>query len=295
VAETLNFRRASEKVFLSQPALSRSVANFEQHIGLRIFERTNTSVTITHAGHQIIRLARNIVSEANSIEDEVRGLSTGTSGQVRFGLGPFLGNYIISSVVKEFHRNNPDVRMLLNISNWATLQQQLEEEEIEFFIADIKEIKNDANLSLELLSSPRIGFYCDKNHTLYQTYEDRVVPSAQLLQHKIISVSIPANVKEEIKQALGISKGKFSVHIECDDIMMLKSMLPDTDLVRLCADDAMRTTRHTNIRRLNTRLNPDLLGIWGLVTLGNKQLSPASSRLAGKLRERLMDKKSLGL
>lgn len=289
VADTLNFHRASERVFLTQSALSRSVANFENEIGLKVFERTNSHVAVTYVGQQILARARKLINEANSFRQELDSLNSGESGQVNFGMGPFLAATIIPDALKHYHLQHPNITFDLYINGWTHLSSMLEQEEIEFFIADIRQIPNDPRFSIQLLSSPSIGFYCCPHHPLYTQSGGRRINPAQMLEYPLASVAIPTVVKAEIKQALGLSTETLNFSIQCEDLLLLKNLLPDTHIILLCANNMITSSQDRNsLKKLNIPLKNDRFGTWGLVKLEGKDLSPAAMSLSTSLCDHIL-------
>src|SRR5213593_1327258 len=88
VADTGSFSRAAEDVRITQPALSRSIATFEQQYGVRLFDRGRGGVSSTPAGSLVIEQARSMLSAATDLERSMRLFGKGEAGRVAFGLGP---------------------------------------------------------------------------------------------------------------------------------------------------------------------------------------------------------------
>jgi len=66
VAEELNFRRAAEKLFVAQPAVSQQIMSLERELGVRLFERTKRSVRLTDAGAAFLEPCRQVLSGIES-------------------------------------------------------------------------------------------------------------------------------------------------------------------------------------------------------------------------------------
>jgi DNA-binding transcriptional LysR family regulator len=83
VAEELNFRRAAERLFISQPPLSRQVSELETILGVRLFERDTTGVKLTPAGELALKRARKLLADADHLIDEMRRARSRTETMVR--------------------------------------------------------------------------------------------------------------------------------------------------------------------------------------------------------------------
>ena len=67
VAEELNFRRAAERLFVTQPPLSRQIKLLEETIGAKLFERNRQGVQLTDAGNAFLADAQSLVQESENV------------------------------------------------------------------------------------------------------------------------------------------------------------------------------------------------------------------------------------
>lgn len=86
VADTLNFTRASERSFVSQPALTKAIQRLEETIGGRLFDRTKNSVQLTALGHAMLPNFRQIYDSANDAHEQARRLVRDQQEVVRVGV-----------------------------------------------------------------------------------------------------------------------------------------------------------------------------------------------------------------
>ena len=86
VAETLNFTRASERSFVSQPALTKAIQRLEEAVGGRLFDRTKTSVQLTELGQAMLPSLRQIYDSANQAREQARRLTQPRQEVVRVGV-----------------------------------------------------------------------------------------------------------------------------------------------------------------------------------------------------------------
>ncbi len=70
VAQSSSMREAASKLYVSQPALSASIRELEDELGILIFERSNKGITLTEAGHEFISYAKKAVSQYEILEDK---------------------------------------------------------------------------------------------------------------------------------------------------------------------------------------------------------------------------------
>lgn len=86
VADTLNFTRASERSFVSQPALTKAIQRLEEAIGGRLFDRTKSSVQLTELGRGMLPNFRQIYETADRAREEARRLTQPQKQVVRVGV-----------------------------------------------------------------------------------------------------------------------------------------------------------------------------------------------------------------
>ncbi len=111
VAETGNISRAAQKIFLTQPALSRQIKTLEEEIGQCLLERHAHSVKLTPAGEVMLREAREILQYADQAIERVRASAAG--GRLRIGYSPSLASGLLSPAVASFTQVHPGTRVEL--------------------------------------------------------------------------------------------------------------------------------------------------------------------------------------
>ena len=89
VAETHHFGRAAERCYVSQPTLSGQIKKLEEELGIVIFERTKRSVEITPIGEEIVALARQLMEQADAIE-QILAVPINKLVRAEFGWGDSL-------------------------------------------------------------------------------------------------------------------------------------------------------------------------------------------------------------
>ena len=86
VAEELHFRKAAERLFVSQPVLSRQIARLEQDLKARLFIRDRRSVQLTSAGEALLHRARNLLEDWDAATKEVTTLARKEQSVLVIGL-----------------------------------------------------------------------------------------------------------------------------------------------------------------------------------------------------------------
>lgn len=111
VADLRSFRRAAELVRVSQPALSAQVAELEEGLGTRLFERDRRRVLLTPAAAEVLERLRRLLVEADDLLDAARPLADPMAGTLRLGILPTIAPYLLPDAVKGLRKGFP--RLLL--------------------------------------------------------------------------------------------------------------------------------------------------------------------------------------
>ncbi len=110
VADTLSFRKASERCHVAQPSLSAQIAKLEQDLGIQLFERDRQHVLITPAGQAILERARALLRDAADLETEASRATGLLRGKVRFGVIPTISPYLLPQLTPALRSAYPELQ-----------------------------------------------------------------------------------------------------------------------------------------------------------------------------------------
>lgn len=125
VAKERNFRRASEKCYVSQPALSLAIKKLEGDLGVQIFERSRTDISPTPIGEKIIEQAIKALEEVNQIREIAKQGNNQLSGSFRLGLIYSVGPYLLPEIIPILRHNAPDMPLDIEENLTTQLESQL--------------------------------------------------------------------------------------------------------------------------------------------------------------------------
>lgn len=131
VAERGSFRRAAEDCHVSQPSLSAQVAQCEDALGVRLFEREPRGVTLTPAGEALIARARALLVEADQWVDLAKSAADPWGGVLRVGVIPTIGPYLLPDVAPAVRARYPKLRVVWTEDKTNKLVSALERGELD--------------------------------------------------------------------------------------------------------------------------------------------------------------------
>ena len=125
VARERNFRRAAERCFVTQPALSLGIKKLEDELGLMIFERGHSEVTVTEMGEKIIEQANRVLEEAERIKELATQGHDQLRGPIKLGVIYSTGPYLLPEIIPILRETAPDMPLDVEENLTANLEMQL--------------------------------------------------------------------------------------------------------------------------------------------------------------------------
>lgn len=120
VAEYGNISKAAKKLFVSQPAVTKSIKNLEENLGIKLFNRNSKGVQLTEEGKVLYEYVKNAYIQIEKGEKIVKQLKNKSKGVVRIGISNTLCKYYFMPFLKGFHEKYPDIK--IEITNRVTLE-----------------------------------------------------------------------------------------------------------------------------------------------------------------------------
>ena len=118
VAEELHFGRAAERLFISQPALSKQIRQLERSLGVELFDRGRRAVALTAAGDALLPRARKLVRAWDDARVSVSDAAARESATLTVGLVTSVGRDILPATSRRFAERRPAARLQLRQIGW---------------------------------------------------------------------------------------------------------------------------------------------------------------------------------
>ncbi len=113
LADTGHYRKAAERVGISQPSLSLQIANLEETLRLALVERGRAGAQLTPEGREVLERAQRILEDVSSLTQISERMRAGLAGTIRLGSSPTLGPYLLPNVVRRLHEQYPTLRLVI--------------------------------------------------------------------------------------------------------------------------------------------------------------------------------------
>lgn len=131
IAQEKSISRAAERLYMSQPALSRFLLKLEGRLGTELFIRRNRQYLPSQAGELYLDMARRILGIKQEFDGQLKQLLEAGRGSLSFGITPGRARVILPLVIPAFHQQYPDFDLNVFEEDVETLEQYLKEGRIE--------------------------------------------------------------------------------------------------------------------------------------------------------------------
>jgi LysR family transcriptional regulator, transcriptional activator of the cysJI operon len=121
VAEHLNFRKASEHLFLTQPAVTLQIKALENDLGVRLFDRTSGRISLTRQGSVLLDYANRIAALVSDAERDLGSEDGSILGELSLGVSTTIAQYVLPRLLGAFLGENPRVQFSLHSGNTAEI------------------------------------------------------------------------------------------------------------------------------------------------------------------------------
>lgn len=235
VAETGSFSLAAERLFLTQPAVSKRVAALEGELRTPLFDRIGRRISLTEAGLALLGRARNILLE---VEDSIRvlsNLSGEVRGTLRFATSHHIGLHRLPPILKQFVRQHPEVRLDIHFMDSEQACQAVEHGELELAIVTLPP-EPAATLVLEEIWPDPLAIVVAAEHPLAQARSARL---ADLATHPVILPAANTYTRQIAERAFAAVDLTLDVALSTNYLETIKmlvavgigwSLLPETML-----------------------------------------------------------------
>ncbi|WP_374058366.1 LysR family transcriptional regulator [Bacillus aquiflavi] len=119
LAEEMNMRKAAERLFVSQPALSQRLQTIEKEWDRKLFLRSQKGVTLTPAGEMVVNFANEILAREEKVRESIQALESKVHGTLKIAVASIVGQNWLPQVLKKFVSRYPHAKISL-ITGWSS-------------------------------------------------------------------------------------------------------------------------------------------------------------------------------
>jgi len=190
LAQELNFRRAAERLFITQPSLSRQIALLETTLGVRLFHRDRRRVSLTQAGMEILDDAQHMLAESQAIVMKAHRIALADSAILHVGYPEFANRTIIPDIFSVFRSRHPEVKLQLSEGYSRALLRDLRHGRLDVAFVMVPPAEDLGNLQVEGIIDEKSGLLLAANHRLAARSE---IPLEAIAREQLLLVDRSVN------------------------------------------------------------------------------------------------------
>jgi DNA-binding transcriptional LysR family regulator len=146
VARHLNFSRAAEELFLTQPAVTQQIKALEDEFRIPLFDRTGGHISLTAAGNALLPIAEKMKTLSDEAVVAVAGAYGQHAGELSLGASQTIGQYLLPKFVAGFLQINPQIRITARSGNSDAMLEALLSREIQLALIEGPEQRKDIRI-----------------------------------------------------------------------------------------------------------------------------------------------------
>ena len=137
LSQELNFSHVATMLNITQPALSKQILKLEEELGVKLFDRSNNTLSVTPAGEHFIKEAKELLFKEEQLLSSMQQYKSGHAGKITIGISPSKSIYLISDMIKNLREKYPDITVKLYEAGIDTLRKEAAEGKFDFAITNL--------------------------------------------------------------------------------------------------------------------------------------------------------------
>lgn len=136
VAQNLSFTKASEELFITQPAVTKNIKALETTIGLPLLNRSGNTITLTVIGQTLLGYIKETIRLEENFLFEVNALKVEYSGKLKVGSSTTIAQYILPKTLAKFQEKFSQLELLLHVGNSKRIEEMVLNGEVNIGIVE---------------------------------------------------------------------------------------------------------------------------------------------------------------
>lgn len=282
LAKTGSFAKSAAALYLTQPALSRSIRALEDELGQKLFDRVGRVSELTPFGQQALERASELVLSADDLRDSARLVGEGEEGVLRIGMGSGPGAMLMTPLLLKMAQERPRMHLDITRANTELLVQALRDRALDALVVDARSLRPAPDLQMLRMHEMTGALMVRSGHPLAKA---RAVSFDQLLRYPFAATPLSDEVARMLVERYGPrAHPELCVTLRCDEIPSLVDVARHSDTVLL----AIRAAAHDLVE---LKMSPPLgaTARFGLVTLRRRTTPPGLEVVRELMQALLVD------
>jgi DNA-binding transcriptional LysR family regulator len=273
--------RAAEELGLSQPAISKAIADLERDLGVSVLDRNTRGVDLTESGRVLLQRGRVILDELRQGLSEIENLSDPTAGLVSIGATPGQSLFI-AAVIERTSRRYPKMKFSVDLADPLRLIRALRDREHDLIICRAQMSEHEPDLRSETLLRDRIEVVVAPTHPLARR---RKIALTDLVEERWALAPVESYLGGLVQRAFHSQSLSMPQAVVWTPSIQLRFELMETGGFITVASHSMVThpTRRGRVKTLPVAFGDDA-GPMAAITLKARQLTRVSTLVLEEAR-----------
>jgi len=228
VVEAGSLRAAARRIGISQPAISKSIAQLEREVQAQLLLRTAQGVRLTAAGRAFVARGRVIHGELRKVHDDLAALRGIAEGAVSFGSGPAVTFPLVPDAMSRFRAKWPRAHVRIREGMRNALLPLVRDETLDFSISENVAPADEAGLRFKPLIQPELAIVGRRGHPLAKAVSLQELAKANWL---VFNLPGAGGALERTFELYGLSPPSALVH--CESYATALALVARSDLLAL--------------------------------------------------------------
>jgi DNA-binding transcriptional LysR family regulator len=279
-----SFRRAAAEQHLSQPALSRSIQNLEEFLGVLLFDRQTTEITPTAFGEALLRRAETILIEAAELEREMKLMKGLDIGRLSVAMGVYAaemsGNLAVAGLLKA----HPGLHLRSQLRHWRDVERVVRDRQVDIGFGEIGHLMDAPGLRVEPIGRHEVFFFCRAGHPLLAR---AAISVEDLDAYPFAGVPIPPRVARLFPRNCHIdgASGNPIPPILLEDLTAARTVVNGTDAFGLASPLQIEPWLRSGVLAVVPFRASWLRLDYGFIFLASRSLSPVAEAFTAMVRQ----------
>jgi|SRR5712671_1403188 len=283
VVQAGSMGKAAERLNITQPAVSRSIAELEHAVGVRLLDRRRQGVEPTEYGRALLKGGAAMFDDLHQAVKNIEFLADPTAGSVRIGCSQFLTTTLVSAVVDELSRRYPRIVFDIAATDEETLRRELIDRNVDFLVARKFGPIADDRLEFEMLYDDSFGVVAGVNNSFARRRRVELADLANEPWALPQAATVLGSVFAEAFRAIGLSYPRTTVLTSHAELRV--NLLTSGRFLSIFSASILRFhTKRAELKVLPVELQLSRVPV-GIVTLRNRTLSPVAKLFIQHARE----------
>ncbi len=224
VAEHNSFSKASEILYITQPAVSKRIALLEAKLGSILFDRIGRKVILNEAGKALLPVTLRIMQEVKESQRVIDNLSGEVSGHLSLVTSHHIGLHRLPEILKKYAQNYPQVRLDLSFMDSENACHKIEKGDFELGVVTLP-LKPSKRLQITELWNDPLAIVVAPKHPLVELAQQKTITLNELAKHPAILPAIGTYTRTVIEKPIIQKQGALDVILETNYLETIHMMV----------------------------------------------------------------------